>query len=103
MLANVQTAAEASGKTELLAGVEITAIAAPAVASSAPAAGARSTASGHSARGGGDDFSYNASVFYAIWVILNASVFYAIWVIMHQYFTRFLLCCIRFLGANGTL
>ena len=38
MLANVQTAAEASGKTELLAGVEITAIAAPAVASSAPAA-----------------------------------------------------------------
>ena len=29
----------------------------------------------------------------------NASVFYAIWVIMHPFFTRFELFCISFLGA----
>ena len=54
------------------------------------------------------DFSYNASVFYAILVkfinILRdfshfASVFHAIFVILHQFFTRFELFWISFLGA----
>ena len=45
------------------------------------------------------DLGHNASVFYAIWVMMHP--FFMFWVIMHQYFTRFGSFCISFLRDLG--